>query len=177
VTGISRTRLCALAALCVVLYACPSVTLGLNPDLTVAAHLDKAPAIKAAAYLISPGSMRVNIESEPQTADACGVTLFVRALDPANATLEIRCPGTAKSPVQKDTAGAMGSLFERTGFSVISFRGVFTPESIDFTLGEETENAGCFQVETPDKSVFKGCFVAKGLSPAEEPKRLKPIIK
>jgi len=163
-------------ALCTLMWACPSVTLHLNPDLATVARLDRAPALKAAAYLISPGQMRVNIEAEPQAPESCGVTLFLRADQPSVAVLEVRCPEQGKPHSPKDASGAMGSLFEKAGFSVISFNGVLIPENIDFNAGTETENVGCFQIDTPEKRQFKGCFVAKGLSPVEEPKRLKPMV-
>lgn len=160
--------------------ACPTVTMGVNGDLTTFAHLEKAKSIRAAAYLVAPGYLRVNIEPEPQTAEACGLTVYLKETQPGHATLEVRCPEDRKPHVTKDAGGAMGSLFEKTGFSVITFKVVYTQESGDFTVGEETENAGCFESETKDmrdKKVYRGCFTTKGLYPIEEPKRLKPIVK
>lgn len=160
--------------------ACPAVTMGINGDLTAFARLGRAKAIRAAAYLVAPGNLRVNIEPEPQTAEACGLTVYIKEARPGHATLEVRCPEEGKPHSTKDAGGAMGSLFEKTGFSVVSFNAVFTPESIDFTVGDETENAGCFELEPQDmrdKKIYQGCFIAKGLFPIEEPKRLKPIVK
>jgi hypothetical protein len=155
---------------------CPPAALTLSPDLLAAAQLERAPALKAAAWLIGSGQMRVNIEPEAEAEGSCGVSLFIKAADPERATLEIRCPGDGGKGRAKD-AGAMDTIFEKNGFSVASWPCKFVPESLDFSPDEETENAGCFVAETDQKRLFKGCFSATGLWAVQKPNRLKPVTK
>ena len=176
-TGTSRISTFLLAIAGAASFAgCPSATLSLNPDLAALARLDSAPTLKAAAYLIGEGHLRVNIEPDPDHAGSCGLSVFIKANAPGAATLEVRCPAAEKKLLQKDGGGAMGSIFEKTGFSVVSFKCIFAPEMLDFAIGDETRNAGCFQSETTEKKPLKGCFTSKGLAPIEEPKHLKPIV-
>ncbi|MBI5527458.1 MAG: hypothetical protein HY897_14080 [Deltaproteobacteria bacterium] len=178
-TGISSSEfrgIAPLTFLTVLLAGCPSVTLTLGPELSAAARLERACALKAAAWLIGPGQMRVNIEPEAEAEGSCGVSLYIKAADPEHATIEVRCPAGTGKGLPKD-GGAMGSLFEKTGSSVVSWACNFAPENIDFSPGEETENAGCFVAETAEKKLLTGCFSTTGLYPVQTPNRLKPITK
>jgi hypothetical protein len=156
------------AGICAVI-SCATTGLSLSQNLREAARMEAGAGIRAQAWLLAPGSMRINIERDPPSEKSCGLTLFMRENEPGRAVLEVRCGGVQEQP----GSGVFDTVLGLGGPAVNAYNCSLSKPFLDFTPGEKTKNSGCFSATAKDGRVFDGCFNTVGLKPSEEPRGIR----